>query len=516
LSGNYRNMGSNLTQVERGEPGDFHLQPGKHLGHYVLENRLGSGGFAEVWQASDPDANRSVAIKIFFDRVTHDPFMWRTIREEPKKQPEHERIVPIYYCHLDSDNTPGPYYVVMKLMQGGTLDERLEKQGRMPPEEAVTIIRQVLDGLDYAHSRGIIHRDLKPTNILFDSKGRPYLADFGIAKDLNKSSGSTTVFGQVGTPAYMSPEQAEGLPLTKASDIYSIGTILYEMLAGKLPFDGPTDTAIMIAKSKYDAPPLRPEIPGIPERLEKVVLTCLERNLEHRYADCGVLLKALDWAAKPVEVPDDPKKKPMKLIAAGVAAAMLLGLGGLALVKFLQNQTSGQAATKEPVRPPPAVKHPSIAPPLSNAPWLYNDPRFTDPTCADSPDCLEHKREALVLLKTRWKTLSYNGDVFRDCMGFQPCLERKSHAEKLAAVRDWSSVSPENRSMLNDCMGFGPCENLSAKRRTAPARDPDDKDAPLDRIKPNGKSLYQQQNLLMVPVRRAMASIFLKRANFNA
>ena len=348
-------MGSNLTQVERGEPGDFHPQPGKQLGHYVLEKRLGTGGSAEVWQAADPDANRSVAIKIFFDRVTHDPVIWRTIREEPKKQPEHERIVPIYYCHLDSDNTAGPYYVVMKLMQGGTLEELLEKQGRIPSEEAMTIIRQVLDGLDYAHSRSIIHRDLKPTNILFGSTGLPSLSDFGIAKDLNKSSSTTTAFS--GTPPYMSPEQAEGLPPTKAGDIYSIGTILYEMLAGKLPFDGPTDTAIMIAKSKYDPPPLRPEIPDIPERLEKVVLNCLDRNLDHRYPDCQALLRALDWAMAPDPLPQPqpgPRGFNKLTIVGGILLALLLG----GLVYFKMELDSKSAAGSRPVKsaPSPSVK----------------------------------------------------------------------------------------------------------------------------------------------------------------
>jgi len=385
-----------VTESERDEPGEFRPQPGKQLGQYVLEKRLGAGGFAEVWQASDPDANRSVAIKIFFDRVTHDPMMWKTIREEPKKQPEHERIVPIYYCHLDSDNTAGPYYVVMKLMQGGTLEELLEKQGRIPTEQAVTIIRQVLDGLDYAHSRGIIHRDLKPTNILFDSKGWASLADFGIAKDLNKSSGSTTVFGQIGTPAYMSPEQAEGVPLTKASDIYSIGTILYEMLVGKLPFDGPTDTAIMIAKSKYDPPPLRPEVPEMPERLEKVVLNCLDRNLDHRYPDCQALLRALDWAMAPDPLPQPQVKPKTLMIAGGILVAMMLG----GLVYFYPKKSP--VPNRKPIPPSLEVQ---IPPSLEvqtgrerdrmmKKDWSHSgadDPDFSNPVCASAPPCIARK-----------------------------------------------------------------------------------------------------------------------------
>jgi serine/threonine protein kinase len=362
-------MGSTVTQFESAE---FH--PQQRIGNYVLEKPLGSGGFAEVWQAADPDANRNVALKVFFDRVTRDPTVWTEIREEPKKQPEHERIVTIYYCHLDSDGGPGPYYVAMKLMQGGTLAERLERDTRLAPPEAVRVIRDVLEGLDYAHSRGIIHRDIKPTNILFDANGRAAVADFGIAKDLNKT-GSTTVFGTlVGTVIYMSPEQGEGLPVTKASDIYSIGTVLYEMLSGKVPFDGPTDTAIIVSRSKNDPPPLRAENPEIPEKLEKVVLNCLERNLEHRYADCKSLIRALDWAmvtTLPPPPPPPPKPASLRKVIAIAAIASAVLLGGLIYSKMqpsakapLPLTTSGTSAPAvKPLPPTPGA----IAPPVAGS-----------------------------------------------------------------------------------------------------------------------------------------------------
>lgn len=376
-------MSSTVTQVEGG---DFEHKPGEHIGNYVLEKLLGSGGFAEVWQAAEPDANRSVALKIFFNRVTVDPAIWKAIREEPKKQPEHERIVPIYYTHLDSDNSPGPYYVAMKLMQGRTLEDLLREHGRLTPVEALRIARDVIGGLEYAHSRGIIHRDIKPTNILFDANGRASVADFGIAKDLN-TTGSTTVFGAVvGTATYMSHEQGEGLRVTKATDIYSIGTVLYEMLAGKVPFDGPTDTAIIVSRSKYDPPPLRSIVPDIPERLEKVVHNCLDRNLDHRYPDCQSLLRALAWAVEP---PIEEVRPQWKLIA-GVAVAAALLICGLAYW-FLKKS------------PPPV--HPNKAGEqiqadlsrLESKDWSRSgptDPDFIDPNCDKVPQCVAARTQA--------------------------------------------------------------------------------------------------------------------------
>ena len=268
---------------------------GESIGVYTLEEPMGVGGFAEVWKALETTANREVALKIFYDRVMADPTQCRIFRMEAQKQArlEHERVTPIYYCHLDPQHGPPPYYIAMKLMTGGTLEDLLREKKRFPPREALSIIRDVLEGLDAAHTAGIIHRDIKPRNVLFDKHGKATLADFGIAKDLKAAS--QTIAGTVmGTPQYMSPEQSMGATITQASDIYSVGVMLYEMLAGQPPYTGKTVTQILLARHQGTPPPLVETVPGMPPEVEKIVFTCLEYEVENRYRDCQSVIQAID------------------------------------------------------------------------------------------------------------------------------------------------------------------------------------------------------------------------------
>lgn len=439
-----------MHEVTQFEGPLFKHKAGERIGKYLLEKPIGCGGFAEVWRAVDSGTNRSVALKIFFDRVIHDPTIWRAIREEPTKQPEHDRIVPIYYCHLDSDDGMGPYYVVMKLMTGGTLEELLQRRVRLPAPEAITIIRDVVAALDFAHNSGIIHRDLKPTNILFDAHGRAALADFGIAKDLNKSSASTVFGGVVGTVAYMSPEQGEGLPVTRASDIYSLGTVFYEMLVGKLPYNGPTDTAILIARSRQDPPPPRSMFSDVPDKVEAVVMKMLARDPANRYGDCHALLAGLDWAMAPSAAPAQPQTR----VAANVtpssnqpraSTGKFLGLAALAVAAI------GGGAFWMTHKSTPAV-----ADDLSTVDWktaAYNDRHFSD--CQSSSPCLERKAHADELQKTNWETVRYDNALLLDCMSYQQCEAKKQMADRLTASKNWSASA--------DCMGFAPCEDAKRK-----------------------------------------------------
>ncbi len=469
----------NATQLD---PGEFQHKAGERIGNYVLVAPLGTGGFAEVWQANDPSANRLVAMKIFFDRVTQQPKIWKAIREEPKKQPEHERIVPIYYCHLDSDESPGPYYVVMKLMPGGTLDEVLQQRTKLPPAEAVKIIRDVVSGLEYAHSRGIIHRDIKPSNILFDANGRAALADFGIAKDLNKATttNSTIFGGVVGTATYMSHEQGEGGQVTKSTDIYSLGTVLYEMLCGKVPFEGPTDTAIIIARSRHEPPPIHLTAPEIPEKLEKVVLNCLQRDLDLRYPDCQAFLRALDWAEKA----DVPAPKPLrdekpdstnppatgrgKMYAfGGVMAALVLAAVGYFATRGSNPKPEGKGSAgsaQVATTPTPTVK----ASPPDWARVAYNDPRLSK--CqSDDAACLQAKKDSdnlKAMPEQEWKQVRFDNAILNRCMEFPRCMERKAQAAKIIAMSpaDWPKV--KDKQLLADCMGYAQC--LSVRPVRAP------------------------------------------------
>ena len=483
------------------ETGEFRHTAGERIGNYLLDKPLGAGGFAEVWRAVEPNSERHVAVKIFFDRVTNDPTIWPKIREEPKKQPDHERIVPIYYSHLDPADGPGPYYIVMKLMEGGTLEEFLEEHSRLGPDDAVRIIRDVLDGLGYAHSKGIIHRDIKPSNILFSSQHRATLADFGIAKDQNKA-GNTTTFGG-GTATYMSPEQAEGLPLTRATDIYSLGTVIYETLAGKVPFDGPTDTAIIIARSKYDPPPLRQSAPDIPERLEKVILTCLDRNLEHRYADCNAMSRALDWAmvsaanSGTTQVsqqhdpqPEPPTPKKYWLIGGLAAAVLAVGLGYHQIRKTPPNPgvQDGLMQNASPQQQSVTKPNPRVAKDWAHV--LWNDPDLANcVNVLDASQCNSMKQRSNLLQRTNFdkKTVAYDSELFENCMGYKPCVDLKEFKDKLTAPKDWPHATP---NMLRACMGFPPCVAAS-RNRIRPIPDPPDPGGqPKIHLKPNGKSQF--------------------------
>lgn len=306
--------------------GDYrHAAEERIGGVYILKEPLGSGGFAEVWRALDTSAKRQVALKIFYEDIMVWLYLAKGVLREAETQARirSERVIAIHSCHLDFNAGPGPYYIAMHLMTGGTLDDLLERETRLPFARAVSIIRDVAEGLEAAHKAEIVHRDIKPNNVLFDENGRAALADFGIAKDLRAKGRNRSVFGKpgVGTPHYMSPEQHMGTDVTKSWDIYSAGVLLYEMLTGETPFVGPSDTAIYKAKTEQPVPLLRSKCPEIPARLQLVVERCLDPNLNFRYRDCDELLRALDWAL------DD--SEPTKLIRKSgdrVAAFELMSL----------------------------------------------------------------------------------------------------------------------------------------------------------------------------------------------
>jgi serine/threonine-protein kinase len=207
------------------------LAPEK-IGRYEIKNELGRGGMATVYHAHDPHFKRDVALKVLPREFLHDPtFRARFEREaQTIAQLEHPAIVPVY----DFGEETGQPYIVMRYMSGGSLADRLRRES-LATSEAARIVTRLAPALDEAHSQGIVHRDLKPANILFDQRGDPYISDFGIAK-LSQDSATFTGSAIVGTPAYMSPEQARGeKDLDGRSDIYALGVILFEMLTGKRP-----------------------------------------------------------------------------------------------------------------------------------------------------------------------------------------------------------------------------------------------------------------------------------------
>jgi serine/threonine-protein kinase len=272
----------------------------KTIGRYEIIKELGHGGMCTVYVAHDPRSNRDVAIKILPSELTQDPsFRTRFEREaQAVALLEHPAIVPVY----DYGEADGQNYLVMRLMTGGSLEDHI-RQGPMDIAEAARIIATIAPGLDQAHTQGMVHRDIKPGNILFDQNDQPYLADFGIVK-LNEAGATLTGNAIVGTPAYMSPEQCRGdADLDGRSDIYSLGTILFEMLTGKLPYEADSQMGQILKHIKAPIPDILRLRPDLPPDCQKVINRAMSKRKFTRYPTAYELAKALSAVANGVPLP---------------------------------------------------------------------------------------------------------------------------------------------------------------------------------------------------------------------
>ncbi|MFO3796342.1 MAG: serine/threonine-protein kinase, partial [Anaerolineales bacterium] len=260
------------------------------IGRYEIQGELGRGGMAIVYRAYDPVFEREVAVKVLPSHLIEDPQFRKRFEREARivAQLEHPAIVPVY----DVGEDDGQLFFVMRYMSGGSLSDRLKK-GPLSLQETLSLLEHLAPALDAAHAKGIVHRDLKPANILFDASGMPYLSDFGIAKVL--SGQQTTLTGDfiVGTPAYISPEQAQGKPIDGRSDIYSLGAILYHMLSGKPPYQA--DTPMSLALKHITEPP--PDIlqvnPSLPPALAALIRKAMAKDPGERFATASEMVRAL-------------------------------------------------------------------------------------------------------------------------------------------------------------------------------------------------------------------------------
>ncbi len=259
------------------------------IGRYQVLSELGRGGMAVVYRAADPQVGRAVAIKVLPRELLHDKeFRARFQREaEALAALEHPAIVPIY----DVGEHDGQPFLVMRLMAGGSLADRL-CQGPLGLAEAARIIGQVAPALDHAHAAGIIHRDLKPANILFDQRGHAYLADFGIVK-LSEATAQLTGSGSIGTPDYMAPEIARPGGLTPLIDIYALGASVFQMLAGRPPYQADTPMGVLVAHITEPIPDLRLIRPDLPGATQAFVARALAKNPADRYQSAAELAAAL-------------------------------------------------------------------------------------------------------------------------------------------------------------------------------------------------------------------------------
>lgn len=304
---------------------------------YDIEGEIGEGAMASVYLATQRSLERKVALKVMAAALAADPsFCERFLREgKTLARLSHPHTVTIH----DIGNVDELYYMAMEYLPNGTLKERIA--AGMTPEQGVTLIRQIASALGYAHAQGLVHRDVKPANILFRADGTAVLSDFGIAKSLDDRTQFTQAGFAVGTPSYMSPEQARGQEIDGRADLYALGVVLYEILVGKLPYNG-TD-ALSTALAHLTEP--LPELPVHHGRYQEVLRKLLAKDPAERFPDAAALLRALDNL--PAESPEATLVRPLPI-------PLSFDLAGMTPVTI-------DIPTDKP-QPQPVVRQPVVTP----------------------------------------------------------------------------------------------------------------------------------------------------------
>jgi predicted Ser/Thr protein kinase len=360
---------------------------GENIGPYRIVEQLGSGGMATVFKAYHANLDRYVAIKVLHPAFKQDPNFLSRFQREARivAKLQHPAIVPVY----DFNEHNGQPYLVMRFIEGETLKARLTK-GDLSLPEVVRVLHPVGEALQYAHGQGVLHRDVKPSNILLTPDGQVFLADFGLARIAQAGESTLSQDALVGTPQYISPEQARGDPdLDVRTDVYSLGVVMYELLIGRVPYQADTPYAVIHDHIYAPLPLPRSIKPGFPEVLERVLLKALAKERDDRYASVAELMAAFEVAAQvaiseapaqlagqPAVVPPPivpvmaptaaatptqatapaPQPKSRRTLWIGLGVAVVLIVAVIALLVMRNNQ---------PV-PPPAAQQP--APSAPNGP----------------------------------------------------------------------------------------------------------------------------------------------------
>ncbi len=266
---------------------------GKTLGPYEIEEQFGAGGMAQVYKARQHSMNRLVAIKIMSPLLTDDPQFEARFRQEAQTVAalEHPHILPV----IDFGEQAGILFLVMRYIGGGTLHDLIRK-GPLAPEQALRYLGDIASALDYAHSHGIVHRDIKPKNVLLDTSGNAFVADFGLAKITAAGGITRSGMGMMGTPHYMSPEQGKGLPVDGRSDLYSLAVMLYEMLTGRVPYDADSTVGIVMKHINEPVPPVTSVVRELPAALDAVMTKALAKDPGDRYTSGAEFTQAVAQA----------------------------------------------------------------------------------------------------------------------------------------------------------------------------------------------------------------------------
>jgi eukaryotic-like serine/threonine-protein kinase len=322
------------------------------ISHYRLEQELGRGGMGVVHRAVDTRLGRAVAIKVLPAEAAADPDRRRRFVQEARAASalNHPHIVTIY----DIDEHEGTTFIAMELVDGTPLD-RLIARGPLPLATALEYGAQIASALSAAHGAGIVHRDIKPANVVITADGRAKVLDFGLAKLAERPAGDATVTAAgtragtiLGTAAYMSPEQAQGLPADARSDLFSLGAVIYEMTAGRRPFAGSSDVGVLTAILRDDPPPLGEARPATPADVEALVTRALAKDPAARYQDAAALRDDLLAAhARLTRPPDAAWRRPRVLAPAGLLLVALAALAAWQIVQARRAEWARREAIPE-------------------------------------------------------------------------------------------------------------------------------------------------------------------------
>ncbi len=364
-----------------GKPPACQSPPAEKIGKYKILGTLGRGGMGVVYKGLDPDIEREVAIKtIRLDTIGEDAekqeMLVRVVREaKAAGRLDHPNIITIYDVIHEGDLT----FIVMQYVDGQSLQSRIDAGVRFSPREVIDLLKPIADALDYAHQHGIVHRDVKPANILIDKRGKPLLADFGVAHI--ETSTMTAPGKTIGTLSYMSPEQVMGAAVDHRADNFALGVILYELLTGKRPFGG-DNLSTIVFKIVNEEPPRVTEINhDLPSGYEEVVKTALAKNPEERYQSGRAMIAALEDpdkfsqttraydgnAPREGRFPSAPKRR-LALAGGVLGLAALAGVGIIALVRGGGNgRAASDLRTLKPGDISPTTRSAEI-PPLPASP----------------------------------------------------------------------------------------------------------------------------------------------------
>ena len=331
------------------------LEPGSMLGdRYEILQLLGQGGMGAVYKARDVELERTVALKLIRPDLASHPEILRRFKQELilAREVTHPNVIRIY----DLGQASGVRYITMEYVEGRDLRALLHDKGKLTPEEAVPLFQQIAAALEAAHHAGVVHRDLKPQNIMVDKGGRVYVMDFGVARSL-ETPGMTETGALMGTPEYMSPEQAKGMKVDARSDLFSLGIIFYEMLSGVSPFKADTAMATMFKRTRERAVPLAQAGTGVPVFLSDIVSKCLEIDREQRYPSARAIIEDLEkWKRGTVRSAMNPvarwlkyAPRKQKWLAAGIASCLVLAAAYAVRDKLPLRFSMKPAASVQPV-----------------------------------------------------------------------------------------------------------------------------------------------------------------------